>query len=403
MPSHNDCPVVVLGMTETGLGPARSLGRAGLRVIGVDYTPGIGFKSRYVSPRLCPHPIHEIDAFEGFLIDLAREISGRPVLLLTADDFALSVARIRDRIEPYYLMNTPDVELIERITDKFQQAEAASSLGIPIPRTVLLDDPSKLSLVKSELAFPVFVKGRSSSLWQEVTCDIKGFVAASEDELYSGSKPFFDRGLNLLAQEIVAGPDTNLFLVCVYMTPAGVPSLVFILRKLRQFPARFGVGAFVVSEQCEELADLAVRLFKGLGYRGIGSAEFKKDDRDGKYKLIELNPRFWQQNSLASACGMDFSLAFHSDLTGGEVEPIADFTEGIKWVNLELDLRSFQEYRLNGALTVRKWRESMVGPKVISDFAADDPWPFLVNARNKQWLSRYVREIFFKRDRIASV
>ena len=56
------------------------------------------------------------------------------------------------------------------------------------------------------------------------------------------------------------------------------------------------------------------RFLESIGYRGIGSAEFKRDERDGELKLIELNPRYWQQAALAERCGVNFPLAQYLDL-----------------------------------------------------------------------------------------
>jgi predicted ATP-grasp superfamily ATP-dependent carboligase len=47
----------------------------------------------------------------------------------------------------------------------------------------------------------------------------------------------------------------------------------------------------VQSVEYPELLALGKAFFKKIGYRGVGSAEFKLDDRDGTLKLIELNPR----------------------------------------------------------------------------------------------------------------
>lgn len=390
MPSKPEHPAIILGMTETCLGPARSLGRAGVRVIGLDSVPGIGFRSRYVEARLCPDPLADQEQFAGFMVELAQELGTPPVVLFTADVFALAAARMQERLGPHVLMNTPDRVLMERIIDKKRQMEVAESVGIQIPATWLLD--SRNALESADLPYPVFVKGCSSFRWCEITCDVKGFVANTKADLLSEAGPIIDKGVSLVAQQIITGPDTNHFKVCIFVNREGDPSLVFTLRKLRQFPPRFGVGSCVESIDMPELAEFGVKLFKGLGYRGIGSAEFKLDERDGVFKLIELNPRLWQQNSLAARCGADFAWAYYADLAGLQYEAPSEFELGVKWVNLELDLRSFQEYSRAGELTYRAWRESLRGPKVISDYDRDDMRPFIHNAREKRWLSRYARE-----------
>ena len=52
----NDNLAVVLGMFETGLAVGRSLGRAGIKVLGLDSVRKIGFYSKYIEARICPDP-----------------------------------------------------------------------------------------------------------------------------------------------------------------------------------------------------------------------------------------------------------------------------------------------------------------------------------------------------------
>ena len=38
-----------------------------------------------------------------------------------------------------------------------------------------------------------------------------------------------------------------------------------------------------------EVEPLGFRLLKSMGYHGIASVEFKRDPRDGQFKLMEVN------------------------------------------------------------------------------------------------------------------
>jgi predicted ATP-grasp superfamily ATP-dependent carboligase len=126
-----------------------------------------------------------------------------------------------------------------------------------------------------------------------------------------------------------------------------------------------------------ELRALGSIFFKESHYRGVGSAEFKLDERDGKLKLIELNPRYWQQNALATACGMNFPLVDYLEATGQGPKIQQEHVAGIKWVNRYMDLDSFLIYRKEGALTFSAWRKTLKGKKVYSDFSWADPVPGL--------------------------
>ena len=71
------------------------------------------------------------------------------------------------------------------------------------------------------------------------------------------------------------------------------------------------------------MVDSGLRLLKALGFHGISQVEFKRDPRDGRYKLMEVNPRLWQWHGLAAACGVDLPLIAYRDLTGEQVEHVS--------------------------------------------------------------------------------
>ena len=73
----------------------------------------------------------------------------------------------------------------------------------------------------------------------------------------------------------------------------------------------------------QEVVDAGLALLRALWFHGISQVEFKRDPRDGRFKLMEVNPRLWQWHGLAAACGVDLPLIAYRDLTGEQVEPVS--------------------------------------------------------------------------------
>ncbi len=176
-------------------------------------------------------------------------------------------------------------------------------------------------------------------------------------------------------QEIIEGPDTNHFKYCAYYSSDDKALCEFTLRKIRQNPIHFGVGAVVESIEYDELMDAGRKLFQSIGYKGVGSAEFKLDQKDGLLKLIEINPRYWQQNYLPTACGMNFPLVDYLATTGQKPDPTIGFSKGIKWINIYMDFDSFLKYRKEKTINFQQWLISLKGKKVYSDFCWNDLLP----------------------------
>jgi D-aspartate ligase len=368
---------IVLGMTETALGVIRSLGRNGIKVIGLDYHKDMAFWSRYAESFICPHPLGELNSFQQFLISLSKKYTYKPVLFLTSDDFVLAVSRIRANLSPHFLFNIPSEDVVESIINKKMQYEKAQEIGVPIPRTFYPQSKEELQKFQDALKYPLFIKGCYSYIWKENFGSLKGFLVENKEELNEKFKMIFGKKVPAMVQEVIQGPDTNHYKVSIYISQSAEPLLAFTLRKIRQLPIRFGVGSCVESIDYPELLEIGLRYFMGINYRGIGSAEFKLDEKDNILKLIELNPRLWQQNILSTVCGMNFPMVQYLDLTGEQPQPVNGFKKNIKWLNIYMDFQSFWHYRGEKKLTLLKWIKSLKGVKVLSDFALDDIKPFL--------------------------
>jgi predicted ATP-grasp superfamily ATP-dependent carboligase len=368
---------VVLGMFETGLAVGRSLGRNGIKVLGLDSAKKVGFYSRYIEPVICPHPLEHEQDFIAFLLRIAAREKTTGAFY-HVDDFLLPVSRNRKNLEQQYLMNLPSPQIIECIADKFRQYTLALNVGIPVPETFFVENMDQVLEIKDRIPLPAFIKGAEVTLWRKTMgVASKGFLVSTQEEMIDTFKMIFERGANALVQELIPGPDTNHYKSSCYLSRKGEILLAFGLQKIRQQPVGFGFGCLVQSVDYPEMLALGEVFFTRIGYHGVGSAEFKLDLRDNKLKLIELNPRYWQQNALAEKCGMNFPLMDYMELTDQEPKAIHDYRPGVKWINIYSDIESYREYRQRGQLSFSQWLDSLKGEKLLSDLAWDDILPGL--------------------------
>jgi D-aspartate ligase len=306
-------PAVVVDVGwVNGLAAIRSLGRAGVEVLAVDHRPSaLGFRSRYAKPLVSPDPQDE-EAFVSFLAGLELETPA-PVFP-THDEPLNAIARAGDRLDERFLFPFPRWEVLSKIQSKRSQLEAAEKAGIPVPRW------STTSSAADELGYPVLVKPSSTEGFkrrfgrQAFRCETGAEVerAFAEAEEYEP-----------LVQELVPGGDEQLYTLGSYLAADGAPLGLFCGRKLRQTPP--GVGTCRVGEAVwvEEVVDQGLRLLRELGHTGLSQVEFKRDPRDGGYRLMEVNPRLWQWHSLAAACGVDLPRIAYEDLTGERPDPVS--------------------------------------------------------------------------------
>ena len=108
------------------------------------------------------------------------------------------------------------------------------------------------------------------------------------------------------------------------------PRAAFVYKRLREYPVSGGPSTLRESVKNDEIRDIAISLLKSLNWVGVAMVEFRIDARDGKAKLMEVNPRFWGSLQLAILSGMDFPYLLYKMAVDGDVEPVWDYETGIR-------------------------------------------------------------------------
>jgi predicted ATP-grasp superfamily ATP-dependent carboligase len=346
-----------------GLAAIRSLGRARIRVLALDHRPSaLGFRSRYAEAFLCPDPRVDENGFLAFLRAL-----GEVVVFPTHDQELNAIARHLGDLE--VLSPFPPWEVLERLQSKRSQLETAIAAGIDVPETRYPVSAGDARAAAEELGLPVLVKPehpigfKQRFRRQAFRCE----TLAEVEDAYARAEEFAP-----MVQELVPGGDDTLYTVGSYVARDGRPLGVFSGRKLLQTPP--GIGTCRVGEAIWEgdAVAAALRLLDAYRYHGLSQVEFKRDPRDGRFKLMEINPRLWQWHGLAAACGVDLPLIAYDDLVGGTSRVVSMDGFGKRW-----------------AITLLPGERPALQrpPYVDAVLARDDPRPALVH------LARVVRSV----------
>ena len=345
-----------------GLGAIRSLGRAGVPVIALDHRPwALGFRSRYALPVVAPDPLDGDEAFVSFLLELGDAL-GRPAPIFpTHDEHLNALARHRDELGDRFLYPFPGWDVLEPLQSKRHQLATADALGLDSPRT---EHPSSLDEARSaaeEIGFPVLVKPSDNVVFKRIYRR-QAFLCENADELARAYEVAAD--YEPMVQEFIPGGDEYLWSLGTYISEEGEPLARFCGRKLRQTDGHMGSARVGEAVWNDEVVDSGLKLLRALEFHGIGQVEWKRDPRDGRLKLIEVNPRLWQWHGLAGACGADVAQIAYWDLMGASLAPARTDGSGLRWsITLMTD---------RGVVLQRP-------PYVDGVLALDDPKPGLVN------------------------
>ena len=307
-----------------GLTAIRSLGRMGVPVLAVDHRPSaLGFRSRYALALTSPDPGTETAAY----IDLLRELGdaiGRPTPILpTHDPPVNAIGRHRGDLGDRYLCPFPEEEALSLVQSKREQLDRAAAVGVDIPETSHPRTKEDALTAAARIGYPLLVKPSNPDGFRR-HFRRQAFRCETPDQLeraFADAEPF-----EPMVQELIPGGDDALYTVGSYIAGDGTVLALFSGRKLRQSPP--GVGTCRVGEAVwvQETVDAALRLLQAFEFHGVSQVEFKHDQRDGRYKLMEVNPRLWLWHGLAAALGVDFARIAYLDLLGRRGVPMT--TEG---------------------------------------------------------------------------
>jgi predicted ATP-grasp superfamily ATP-dependent carboligase len=381
---------IVFTMQVQGLGIARSLSREGISVLAIDHDiKNYGLHSRYVTSILSPNAAEQENSFIDFMIDMGKALKNKGVLFPTHDPELLVLSKHRKSLEKYYLYPMAEYRIIQRCVDKFKLYPDAEKIGIPIPKTFFPESPEEAKEIADKIEYPSIVKPDMHDKFHEVF-DQTALFASNKKELLKQYCRALDKELKVMIQEFIQGGAGRLYTLGSYADKGSNLLGIFTAKKIRQFPTYCGTCR--VAEPVEEprIVELGSRLIKGMNYHGVSQVEFKKDPRDEKFKLMEINARNWMWISLPTSCGVNLPLIAYKDTVGEKtLSPIRQNQISTKWTYLDNDFKNccLGGYKKDGhpeeSLNVFHWIKSVRGKKELAVFSWDDPKPFLFSYMNK--------------------
>jgi predicted ATP-grasp superfamily ATP-dependent carboligase len=138
-----------------------------------------------------------------------------------------------------------------------------------------------------------------------------------------------------------------------------------------------GTACYHVTDWIPEAAELANRLFRHVGLRGLANVEFKRDDRDGQLKLIECNARFTASDCLVAASGINLAAFVYSRLVGLPPPKTDHFRTGLRLWDPLRDFQAHLALRRCGQQTTRQWLAGVCHRQTFPYFQWTDPLPAL--------------------------
>jgi len=378
---NKSTPVLILSAHAIALGVVRSLGGKGIPLYLVSYEKtDMAHKSKYIRETFfLPHPEKNTDEFIKGLLGIGEKI-GRAVVFAVDDPTLTVLSKNHDVLKSAFLFPSPGWSVIKRVINKDLTYEIAEREGIPYPKTMRLDisAPLRTELLQ-EFTFPFLIKPVQSHTYYDAF-KVKMTVVSDMEALEAEFSRCRERQIDITVQEIILGnarQGFNFNSLCYN----GRIQQGFTAHKIRMTANGYGVPTVVKScEMVDKLREYSETLLTAIGYEGYSCIEYKYDERDGLYKLLEVNGRYNRSSLLSFKLGINFPWLEYNHLINGRSIAQHSYQKGVYYIDEFKDLQVNMKSLLRGKQNICAFLRPYFSRRVFAVFSLRDLAPFLKHA-----------------------
>ncbi len=373
--------VIVIGGGTAALGVSRALASKDVEIIYLstrphDFARFTKFASRSIK---VPSPITDGNKLLELLMNTKEDWDGA-LLMPTVDPCVVFVSQNREVLSGRYIPAVQKWSVIKRIIDKRSLYLQSQQIGIPTPRVLFPDSDQSFMVRKSDLSYPCILKPNQTTRFYSIFKK-KVLIINSYNELIRWLAEVRRHNLEVMVSEIIPGPDDKLYHYRSFLDRKGNVLAEMCTQKLRQHPPAFGQAcASRTVPMIHEIQDFSLKLLRSFSYHGVSSVEFKFDDRDDQYKLMEINNRPVLPERHFHAAGINFPYIAYLDFVENVKLPKPDYNTEIYWIHNFFDIRELVRSLKLGKFNLKEFFKPYWQKKVFSVPFFDDPLPFLASA-----------------------
>jgi predicted ATP-grasp superfamily ATP-dependent carboligase len=367
--SDNQIGIIIIGGHVQGLGIARIYGEMGLPSIVLDDNRyNIARHSKYVKKYIFYQKYNLLSK----LIHLGKSGKYANWLVMPTNDYHIMViSKNKADLEQYFKVSSDKWEIIDKFYNKRITYRLTEKIGIDYPRTWMPDTEEDLK--KIDCIYPCIIK---PAVMHNMYSVIKKKVLVCNDfnELVENYRKVLTiiPPEEVLVQDIIPGSNENQYSAC-FTFYNGEPYVSLVARRKRQHPLDFGnATTFAETLENDELVESAKKLLKEADYSGVCEVEFKQDDRDGKFKFLEVNPRTWKWHVIAKKSKSPFLKSMFHKLYN--LEPVIknDWSQAYfkhvltdVWIQYQLIKKGKYKYKNYHNVQYAVWEKNDILPPIM--------------------------------------
>jgi predicted ATP-grasp superfamily ATP-dependent carboligase len=288
-----------------------------------------------------PPPQNQTGAFVQAIATFVQQRPGTLVLPMT-EATTLPISANRDLLiaSGGRLVLPAHADLL-RAFDKDETTRLAASLGVPVPKTVLITSAEQAEKVAKSASYPVVLKPRASEELSEERVRTGGRprYAQTTDQFRDAYRDITTRSSAVLVQEFVPGEGLGFFALMHH----GELRAEFAHRRIRDVhPTGSGSAVRVSIEPDPEIRRTSLAILTALRWHGVAMVEYRKQPHSPAV-FMEVNGRFWHSLALSGYAGVDFPALLACMAENGDVQPRDGYRSGVRCRWLLGDVRHLLE------------------------------------------------------------
>ncbi|WP_338252809.1 ATP-grasp domain-containing protein [Dictyobacter halimunensis] len=319
--------VVLDAALRQSLVSIRSLGKQGLKVAALEAENRVpAFASRWCRQGIvCPNAA----GTDGYLAFLEQWLahSGARVVIASSDSTVALLRQHRERLEKHVKIALARDPALGIAINKEATLDAASQLGLAIPRGVTISALDEVPAALKEIGLPAVLKPVESWLWDEQQGGGVRFASrlvATEDEARRAVEELTHLGGTILFQQFLTGRREAISIMY-----ANREVHASFAQWARRTEPQLG-GTSVLRQSIAVPSDIGAqseRLIREIDLEGYAEVEFRRDQAGVPY-LMEINPRLSASVEIAVRSGVDFPYLLYQWANGDKIDTVRSYRVG---------------------------------------------------------------------------
>ena len=251
----------------------------------------------------------EQEVFLSLVLEFANNNRDIPIFLIgCGDSYVQLISANKEALPENIIAPYIPIDLMNDLIHKEKFYKLCEEMGVDYPDTFVHRKEMGSGFI---LPFggPFIIKPSSGiEYWQNpFETQKKVYKADSLEEVNSILQDIYNAGYSdsVIIQNFIPGDDTYMRVLTNYSDRDGKVRLMCLGHVLLEEHTPHGIGnhAVILTEPNEKVEKQFKTLLEGMGYIGFSNFDIKYDQRDGKYKVFEINTRQGRSNFYVTGAG----------------------------------------------------------------------------------------------------